>query len=104
MCSTVADKPGSRPFAHPRSAVHARACSPVHDNPCTVTCLQSSPPLRPYLPARSQVLPEPKFTGIRLEHTAPPPAKAIQASTTVASSLWSLPSRASRSVSFSNSP
>jgi hypothetical protein len=39
QCSTVADTPGSRPFAHPRSAVHARARSSVHDHPCTVPCL-----------------------------------------------------------------
>jgi hypothetical protein len=71
----VADTPGSRPFAHPRSLAHARACSPVHGRPCTAPCLQSSPEPRPYLPACSQVLPKPEITGICPERAAPPPAK-----------------------------
>jgi hypothetical protein len=53
---------------------------------------------------RSQVLPEPKFTGLRLEHAAPPPAITTRASATAASPLQSLPSRASHSVSFAGSP
>jgi hypothetical protein len=35
----LADTPGSHPFTHPRSPLHARARSLVHGRPCTAPCL-----------------------------------------------------------------
>jgi hypothetical protein len=70
----------------PPSAVLARAYKASPGAPHLTPCSPSSA-IRPSLASVSSL----------------PPAIATRASTTVASPLWSLPSRASRSVSFANS-
>jgi hypothetical protein len=98
-----------RPWSARQRSLNPRSRSPQRPvksaaRPRPRCAYKAAPRPQPYLPARSQALPKPKFTGLHLEHATPPPAITAQTSATVASSLQSLPSRASRSVSFANSP
>src|SRR5699024_6750031 len=73
-CSTVADTPGSHQFAPTPSRARPRALAgprpPVH------RAVPIKQPKASAVPPRAlSVLPEPKFTGLRLEHAAPLPAK-----------------------------
>jgi hypothetical protein len=89
--------------------------APATSHTCPGTLAGPRPPMHRAVPIKQpkasavppralSVLPEPKFTGLRLEHTAPPPAITAWASATAASSLQPLPSRACHSVSFASSP
>jgi hypothetical protein len=72
-------RPWLTPPVHARSCTRAPQRTPTRARRSTAAratrrAYKAAEP-RPYLPARSQVLPEPKITGIRPEHAAPPPAK-----------------------------
>jgi hypothetical protein len=84
-CSTLVGTPA---FAQPARAL-ALVSGHVRRTPSPSPRLKSSPRPRLYLPARSQVLPKTKFTRLRLEHAAPPPATTAQASSTLAPRLAS---------------
>jgi hypothetical protein len=99
-CSTVADTPGSRPFAH-----RASQCTPACARRSTTTraprhaykASPGAPHFAPHSPAPAGHLPLAPASSI-------PPAIAARASATAASPLQSPPSRASASASSTSGP
>jgi hypothetical protein len=98
-------RPWSARWCSPNPSARSPQC-PVKSAACPRPrrAYKVAPRPWPYLPARSQALPKPKFTGLRLEHVAPPPAITAQASATAASLLQPRPSCVGLSVSFASGP